>query len=168
MLQGVLKFVNQFQLYIIAALVLVTTVTSVGWYVTDLKLDKAKQELVTFQETVKSAQKEAELKAVKAKAEQEKKDEIRREEADTLTTDLKSKYSALLVRYAEAQRKASRANLSSPSKASEGIDGPGGDTELPAGAVNLPETLTIPYKDAQICADNTARLEAAHEWATTK
>lgn len=73
-----------------------------------------------------------------------------------------SNYRALFDHYSRVLSEARRGSSAS-STASEG-DGAGGVETAGAGAI---DTLVISADDALICAENTARLQVAVEWATT-
>lgn len=79
--------------------------------------------------------------------------------ADANYSTLLAQYHASLVRYGTNHGSTVQANhnqLPTP----QGSNGPGASTDLP-------NTLTITGDDAQICAVNTARLQAVHDWAIT-
>lgn len=78
-------------------------------------------------------------------------------EADANYTILLSKYNASLLRYHTSQSHSSQANSYQPPSPQ------GGDR--PSGGPQLSEAITITLDDAQICAVNTARLQAVHDWA---
>ena len=105
------------------------------------------------------AQMEATAKAYAAKIKTEKAYEAEREKADLATADLGKQYRAIVLRYADAQGKAGRPDLSQPAEAAESVDRSGGPAILPVGQLMIPEA------DAFICATNTARLQAARDWA---
>lgn len=105
------------------------------------------------------AQMEATASAYAAKIKTEKAYEAEREKADLAAADLGKQYRAIVLRFAAAQRAGSGANLPQPAEASSRPDGPDRTAVLPVGQ------LMIPQADALICADNTARLEAARDWA---
>lgn len=158
---------SKFQLYIAGGLLGVCLLTSIGLAFTlqRVKVITAEREKdkIVYQDQIKEIQKtqvEYKLKAVQAKAAVEKKDAQRKQEADAYAESLKSKYDALLVRYASAQSgsKVSGNHLSGPSKPSEGTNGSSESSQLPS-------EIVIPYTDAEICADNTARLQAGNKWA---
>lgn len=79
--------------------------------------------------------------------------------ADARYADLSAQYRAISLRYSAAQSAAGHANMPAASQAAESADRSSGPTVLPSGSILIPQT------DALICADNTARLQAAHEWA---
>lgn len=77
--------------------------------------------------------------------------------ADKTASDLSGRYDAVVMRLARAQYSARRANLSGNANAAESSDGPGEGAIVP--------DLTVSGDDALTCADNTARLQAVHDWA---
>lgn len=105
------------------------------------------------------AQLEATAKAFAAKIKKEAEYEAEREKADTAAADLGKQYRSAVLRYQAAQRAGSGANLPQPAEAAARPDGPDRSSVLPVGQ------LMIPQADALICADNTAKLEAARDWA---
>lgn len=161
MLPRVLTLYGKVHNYVTVGLFLCLLCTTVLWRfsVNELALEKAGRKADTL--SYVAAQEKAKSNALELKIEQEKKDAKRKEDADATADGLRRKYDSLLQDYARAQSKARAANLPSPSKASQGSNGPSGGTELP-------ETIEIPYDDARICAVNTARLEAVHQWATSQ
>ena len=124
-------------------------------------LDKEKALRKADSESYKKAQAEYTAKAIAEKARVEKENEEKSKQADANYADLRSKYDAALLRYAASQRQSSKPNLSVSASPSEGSNGPGAGTELSS------ELITIPFSDAQICAVNTARLKAIHDWASS-
>jgi len=161
MLSRVLGLWDRLRDYVTLGLFVGLVAVTILWRfsVGDLALEKEGR--LRDQETYQSAQSAAEAKALRLKQEQEKKDRDKQEAADSNAAALRSKYDGILRRYAEAQRTISRTNLPGSSPTPEGSNGPG------TSAV-LPDSLTIPYKDAEICAENTARLEAVQKWATVR
>lgn len=147
--------------YGLIGLCLLLLVSSLGWYITDLKLDRTREQVKTERALYSRAQEEYTVKALKAKQEQERKDNERAQKADADYSDLLAKYNASLLRYKAAQRASSRTDLSGSPKTTEGSPRPGASPEL------SDTEIIIPFSDAQICATNTARLEAIHEWATS-
>jgi len=78
-------------------------------------------------------------------------------EADTNYSALLTRYNASLVRYATSKGGSiGTGNYKLPT--AQGIDGPSADTVIP-------RQITISGSDAEICAVNTARLQASHDWA---
>lgn len=107
------------------------------------------------------AQETARTNALAAAAKKDAENEKKADDADTRYADLSARYRAASLRYAAAQSPAGRADLSETPKIAESVDGPREPAVIPAG------NIIIPQEDALICADNTARLQAAHEWALT-
>jgi hypothetical protein len=72
-------------------------------------------------------------------------------EADSKDTDLRIVYRDRVMRIPSAGGQCA----TPPDRVPEGASGPGGDS------------INIPRSDALICATNTSRLLAGHEWAVT-
>lgn len=159
MLPRLLTFYGKVSNYVTVGVFLGLICTTVLWRLSVGELNLEKEGRKADRLSYVAAQAQAENKALVNKIEQEKKDAKRKEDADAIADDLRRKYDRLLQDY--ARRTARKDNLPIGSASPESSNGPSGDTELP-------ETITIPYGDAQICATNTARLEAVHEWATKR
>lgn len=154
--------------YVSIALLAGILITSLGWYITNARLTAAKSEVTTQKSLRKkdraqyqAAQKEAEARAYQQKQRIERENNERAKKADQDYNDLLSKYNAALVRYRSAQRSASRSDLPRSSDSSESGDRPSESSEL----FENSEPVIIPFEDAKICAENTARLEAVRDWA---
>lgn len=144
--------------YITLGLLAGAVVAGVGWYTTDLKLDTCRANRIADRATYESAQHEYEAKALREKLEIEERNRERAEEADASYRSLLEQYNAVLMRRFAAPRSTdSGTDLPGTAPTSEGVDGP---SEGPV----IPE-ITIPFEDAEICAENTARLEVARKWA---
>lgn len=104
-----------------------------------------------------AAQKVADTQAQTIKTQLQTEGKAAQHDADTHYSTLLAQYDASLVRYATHPGGPKQAG-DNQLPATQGTDGPGQGTELPP-------TLTIPSEDAQICAENTARLMSAHDWA---
>lgn len=143
--------------YVSAALAVMVTITTAGWVHTNNVLQRERAYHQQFEQRVKDAQAEANQKAEQKRKELEEKARREAEQADKRYDDLYSKYRANLLRYQASQR-----SSGGPSdrylQATEGGDGPGGSPELSEG-------LIISVHDAEICAVNTARLQAVRDWA---
>lgn len=111
------------------------------------------------QESYKRAQAEATALAIAAKAKKEAEYEAEREKADLAAADLGERYRAAVLRYAAAQGKTGRADLSVPAKATEVANRSDRLTVFPVGQ------LMIPEEDAFKCGTITARLVSARGWA---
>ena len=100
-----------------------------------------------------------------AKARKEAEYDAARREADARYDDLGGKYRALVLRKAAADRRAAGgAGLPGTAPAAQGADRAGENPGVPAGGAAI-ATFVISDADALICAENTARLEAARAWA---
>lgn len=159
---------KQIQNYVTISLGVTTLVCGTGWYITDLKLDAA-NERVTAVENLRDADKanyereqaEYTATALREKERIEQENRERAEEADRRYGTLLNEYNASIVRYSRRAvgSPVGNSDLPSPSGSTESGDGPGTSTVLP-------NYLTIPMEDAEICAENTARLQVLHDLAT--
>jgi hypothetical protein len=75
------------------------------------------------------------------------------DEADGRVADLTAQYHTRVLRHTKASARDSSSGELPEAGVPESTDGPGGDSILLARA------------DALICADNTSRLQSAHDWA---
>jgi len=142
------------QTYFTIGLLVTTLAASAGWYVTGLRLDACKAGRTADRAAYHQAQAEATTLAIMAKAAEEKRDEERRQKADEDYRALSAKYHDALGLYKAAVRKASSPDLPGKAEAPKGSDGPGEGALVP-----------VPAGDLDTCADNTARLEVARQWA---
>lgn len=136
-------------------------VSSVGWYVTSVKLDNERTARESDYARYKAEQKdyEAKAQAEARRKEQEYAEQARK--ADESYDSLLSKYNDSLVRYKASQGTIRRDNLPISTNTSEGSNGPSESSELPS------ELIIITYDDALICAENTARIKTVHDWYPT-
>lgn len=79
--------------------------------------------------------------------------------ADASYSALLTQYHTNLLRYSTHQGATKQAD-SDQLSTTKGSDGPSEST-------NLPSTINISSDDAQVCAVNTARLQAVHDWAVS-
>lgn len=107
----------------------------------------------------KNAQAEADKQAAATKAALTKESKANADQADSNYDTLLAKYRSSLLRFSSGQG-GTGAGGNSQLPASQGGNGPGTGTELP-------KSLTITGEDAGICAVNTARLVAVHDWAVS-
>jgi hypothetical protein len=164
-MRNILEWLSGVQNYITTGLAAIVVVTSLGWYITDLRLDTANEKVKTCKEgreldrsRYEAAQHEYEAKALSEKQAIEQRNRERAEEADANYGSLLAQYNAALVRrYASAGSESGRANLPGTVSSPSGSDGPSSSPVVPE--------VTITYEDAEICAENTARLKIAQEWA---
>lgn len=126
--------------------------TSTGWYITSLQLDNCQIARKNDKTAYEKAQ--ATALATELKKKQDKIDEYERKriKADADLATLTGKYHAAVLRYQTAKGTPNRVSAPSETKPAEGDNGPGGET-------------VVSVADLMVCADNTARLEVAREWA---
>ncbi len=140
--------------YVTAALLVAAVVSTVGWRITSADLNAEKAGRKGDADRYAAAQKDYENKALIAKAQKEKEDADKAAKADASYSALLDKYNASLLRYQAAQRTISHADLPGAAETPKSDDGPSGSS-----------IISIPLRDAQICAINTARLQALKKWA---
>ena len=109
---------------------------------------------------VRSANQAAIAQATAEKKAKEAHDAQIAAQADATAADLAARYHAIVLRLADAQSGARGADLPQSAGSPQG-----GDRSGP-GAGLSPGTVTIPTADALTCGENTARLQAVHDWAT--
>lgn len=143
------------KLEIIGGLVGVIGVLGLCLYIQDLNVHSLKQSIITNEAIYKQAQADAISLAVQTKARIEQENETKSKQADANYHDLLSKYNDSLLRYRTAQGSASAALTASLNKGPPSPNRSGGS----------PDVFAISLADAKICATNTARLSAAHDWA---
>lgn len=144
--------------YAIAGLI-ATNVTAVTYGFHEhkaLKTEKAAHaaDVKSFKDATAAAAAKAAALANQAKQRNQEKANA----ADADYSGLYAKYRSNLVRYKAHQSRTRRTYHSQPD-AAQGTDGPSTSTVLPTGPIVISDT------DADICAENTARLQAAHTWA---
>ncbi len=161
----VTNFIASIQTYITVGLGATTLVAGIGWYTTGLKLDTARQEVKTCaaerkadKESYRAAQEAAAKKSTQEALNKERENAKQAQKSDARYAELRSKYDASILRYKQLQtnkRPAAEINLSSTSSSTDG-----------SYSYSDSSTISITIKDAGICAENTARLQAVQEWAT--
>lgn len=148
-----------FAVMAVALLVIFATVQTFRLQSTAEKLETERLGRASDRKDYQRAQAEATANALSDKMKKEAEYAAKADEADAHYADLFGQYRAAILRYQAAQRAADTADLSSASQAAQGVDGSGGGAVIPVG------DILIPQSDALICAENTARLEAARHWA---
>jgi len=83
--------------------------------------------------------------------------------SDQTAADLRNRYHAAVVQLAAAQDRARSADLPGDATPPARRERPGDGAGISAGADD--SQLAISRADALTCADNTARLQAVHDWA---
>lgn len=111
------------------------------------------------------AQKQAQATALANKVKTEKDNAEKAQAADAANTTLRNQYQLNLMRYKAAQGTTLSKYLSRSGTATQSSNGSSGNTNLPTVIEKGDNLLVIPLSDAQICADNTARLEVSRQWA---
>lgn len=145
--------------WVVSALLAVGLVLmAFGWNGTHNTLVKERAAHESVVQSFKDAQLEADKKAEAKRLELEKKATKDAQEADKRYSGLLAEYRSNLLRFKANQSGGSRPNSNYDEATSSG-PGPGQSTELPSGE------LIISMKDAEICAINTARLQAVRDWA---
>lgn len=153
---GILDKVLGFSNYIMAALMAAAVALSVGWYTTHLKLTAEKNGRAADRGSYEAEQAKNKLASLQYKVDKEKEYATKATKADAKLADLRAEYRANILRYQAAQDGATPGpGVSSP----EAGDPQGADR---SGDGSL---LYVTRKDANVCADNTARLKVAHDWA---
>lgn len=136
-------------------LLLFLLLASAGWLYTSVRLNEEIAHRRADKEAFKSAQEAAKVKSLQEKARIEKEYHERAKEADDNYRNLLDKYNAYVLQYSY-ESSPGDFNLSVSSGPSEGFDGPGPPPVF---------SVSVPVTDLYICADNTARLQAARAWA---
>lgn len=148
---------NAINSWMVTALMAVGLVLmAVGWNGTHNTLIKERAQHEVVVQSYKDAQVEANRKAEAKRKELEKKAEQDAKEADKRYGSLLAEYRTNLLRFKATQSGGSGPS-NSPDQATASSPGPSAGTQF--------STIVISMKDAEICAINTARLQAVHEWA---
>lgn len=153
------RFLNQFRNYIIGGLLIAVGVTSLGWYVTAANLDACASGRKADKAAYEKAQADAEVLWMKAIKKKEDEYEKKAKKADEAYDALSTKYRDAVRVYAAAQSKARSTAAAAQGGSPESAYGPGEDTELPIVQV------VVSTEDLMTCAENTARLVIARDWA---
>lgn len=153
--------------YLIYALAAMAAVNGAGWYITSLKLETAKQQIVTEQNgrkadqaSYKAAASEAKVKNLEEVKKINEENDRKAEVSDDRYDALRKLYDANLVQYARDQatkRNSGTVQLSSVTATTGGGYTTSESTEI-----------SISFEDAGICAENTARIQAVKEWADSQ
>ena len=149
-----IPLLDKFKLYIMGGLTIAVAALTIALYVTSSDLDACKAGRSADRASYQLASAQAEALALRQKHEVEMKYAQVAQQADENFRVLRDRYHANVVRYEAASRASSSSNLPGTSDASSGAD-----------RSNSDPVVSIPTNDAMICADNTARLQSAQEWA---
>lgn len=147
-------------LYLVGTLLLSNVFTAWEWNRTSASLTKEKAAHVADIASFKKAQAEADTKAQAERAVLQKESKANADQADANYTGLLAKYHSSLVRYSQGHPGSTGKSYNYQLPTTQSSNGPSEGTEIPS-------TITITGDDAEICAENTARLEAVHDWAVT-
>lgn len=151
------NIVTYWKIWLIVLLIVGNGFFAWEWRHTDAALVKEKAAHAADIQNFKTAQTLADAKAQAERIALQKESKANADQADANYTGLAAKYHASLLRYAQTTS-GGKGPGNNQLPTTQGTDGPSPSTDLPA-------TLTITGSDAQICADNTARLQTAHDWA---
>lgn len=170
MLDKLAGFLTKFNMYIIGGLLITLGVTSTGWYVTSLQKEACENGRVADRESYKRAQAEAETLHLLALRKKEKDYEDKANKADADYGKLAGKYADAVRMYATAQGKA---RYATPAPGGDGAASNNGPRENPFISprdiahpeLDITEVVVVPINDLAICAENTARLVIARDWA---
>lgn len=151
--QNIIKY---WYLWTIGLLICINLFTSWEWHRTADALVREKASHQKDIQDFKTAQTIANVKADAIRTALKKESQAHAEQADANYTGLLVKYHASLVRYAHKSSPKQSDNYQLPTTQSSDRSGTSSD---------LPPTIIITGEDAQVCAVNTARLQAVHDWA---
>lgn len=171
MLEGPIKLYYQFINYIVGGLALLAIGLGAGWYITNLKLDTCQQARKTDKVSYEAAAAESLVLHLEAIKKKEQEYAIRAKQADANYASLNTKFNDSVRVYAEANKRAtSVAIASSKGGDTEGVNGPSKGPNIPGSYYTKPElditeVTVVPVEDLFICAENTARLIVARDWA---
>jgi hypothetical protein len=143
----------------IALLGIFATVQTFRLQSTAEKLEAERLGRASDRKEYQRAQAEATANALSEKMKKEAEYAAKADESDARYADLSGQYRAAVLRYQAAQRASRGTDLPRATDATQGFDSPGGGAVIPAG------DILIPQADALICAENTARLQSARDWA---
>lgn len=152
------NIVTNWKAWLIALLIALQVGTGYGFYHEHDKYIKEVAAHAADNAKFVAVQKTADLNEQNVKHQLQVEGKAAKNEADTNYSSLLGKYNASLMRYAQTAGGSTISAGHSQLPTSSGLDGPSTDT-------NLPAEIIVTGSDAQICAANTARLQAAHDWA---
>lgn len=151
------SMIKYWYLWIIGVLLSLNIVTGYEFKTTKDNLAKEVTAHVKDIQDFKTAQETANANAISIQTTLTKESQDNADKADSDYSSLLGKYRASLVRYGAGQGGAKQSGDHQLSTAQSG-NGSGASSQFPQG-------LTISGADADVCAVNTARLVAVHDWA---
>lgn len=149
---------KNWRFYLPLLLIAIQLGTLYGWYHEHDSLLKEKAAHQQDINSYKAAQAAATDKAQSEKAILQKESKASADQADADYSTLYSQYRSVLLRYQAAQSRTGVPGDSQLPPAQSG-NGPSASPQVPAGSIS------ITLDDANVCAVNTARLQAVHDWA---
>lgn len=164
------RFITSFGGYVIGGLAVICVFLGLGWYTTSNKLETCRDARKTDKALYEKAQADAEVLWMKKFKEKEKEYEAKANEADAAYGDLASKYRDAVRVYIDAQGKARTTARATTGASPSSDNGPSASPFIPDGAItetelDITEVAIVPVNDLLICAENTARLVVARDWA---
>ncbi len=164
------RLFERFGSYVCGGLLVALAVTTTGWYISDARLDACKAGRKADRAAYEKAQSDAEILWMKAIKKKEQEYEQQAKKADEAYDALAGKYNDAIRVYVEAQRKARSAVAASEGSRTEGNNGPRENpfispTDIAQPELDITEVVVVPVNDLAICAENTARLVVARDWA---
>lgn len=157
------SFQKYWQYYIIVVLAVASMFSYHEWQTVAVDLHTEKLAHAADIKAFKDSQAEADARAKKLAETLTQQSKAKAHEADRNYKSLYAQYRANLVRYQALQRAAHGSGTGQASGTAQGSNGSGQGSVVPAPT----GPLIITGQDAQICAENTAKLQAAHDWALT-
>jgi hypothetical protein len=154
------SFIKKYWMFLLPVLLIgANCATLYEWHNTSGQLKTERAAHAADNATFKKTQAEANAKAEAERDRLNKESKASATKADANYSDLLVKYRANLVRYQANQNSGSQSyNYQLPTPTS--TDGPSSSTDVFAGP-----SIRISIDDANVCAINTARLTAVHDWA---
>lgn len=148
---------SHWRAYLFVALIGLLSASTYGWYRGNASLLKERAAHQLDISNFKQVQLDADNKAKAEREVLQKEAEARASQSDAEYSTLLAEYRANLVRY-KASQSGTRQNGNHQLPSAQSGDGSSTGSDVL-------DTLTITGGDAQICATNTARLQAVRDWA---
>ena len=158
------NIITNWKVWLIGLLIAAQVGTAYGFYHEHVRYVTEKAAHAADNAKFVAAQKAADLEEQNVRKQLQTESKAASHEADTNYSALLTKYNASLMRYGSG-----KGGVQGPSNnqlpATQGADGPSASTDLSSAVSSLPTQIAITGSDAEVCAVNTARLQAAHDWA---
>lgn len=139
--------------YVLVVLLLSTAFFALDSHVKGLKIDNLTEKIVSNEKSYRLAQEQAKARAIAEKTRIDRENLDAKIKADNDYRSLRTKYDAALLRF--KARHPGRTNL-------PGETTPAGNPQGTSEGAFFPVTEL----DLEICAENTAKAETAHDWVT--